>query len=120
VTQLSFCVSFNENIKVYEEVNKFELVTNCTGKGLATAIKIVKDFNFNGMKMVGQGYDRTGAMSGWMNGAQAIIQEEYPNAINVQCASHSFNLALTEGCKLPRNTKLHGNFGFHLRIFQIS
>jgi len=94
VIQLSFCVRFIENIKVYEEFIKFEPVTDCTGKRLTTVIcKIIEDFNLNGMKVAGQDYpyDGAGAMSGWMNGAQAIIQEKYTKAIYVQCALNKVN-----------------------------
>ena len=42
----------------------------------------------------GQAYDGCGNMSGYINGAQAIIKEMNPLAIYTHCQSHKLNLAL--------------------------
>ena len=48
--------------------------------------------------LVGQGYDGASAMSGHMNGAQAYINNAYPQALYTHCASHVLNLSLSNGC----------------------
>jgi len=45
--------------------------------------------------LFGQGFDRASNMSGKFNGVQAIIREQYPQAIYVHCAAHSLNLAVS-------------------------
>ena len=37
-------------------------------------------------------------MSGQFRGVQAIIREEFPNAIYVHCSAHSLNLAICHSC----------------------
>lgn len=44
--------------------------------------------------LFGQGFDGASNMSGKFNGVQAIIREQYPQAIYVHCAAHSLNLAV--------------------------
>jgi hypothetical protein len=72
-----------------------------TGKGLA---QVVKDFLTKlrldlGMCR-GQGYDGAAAMSGRMNGCQAVILEAQPLASFVHCASHRLNLAISDTCNV--------------------
>jgi len=101
VVQLSFCVRFVEEAQIYEEFLQFIPVTDCTGAGLANSIcKALHDMKLNCEKMVGQGYDGAGAMSGSLKGAQAIIQKKFQKAKYVHCASHSFNLSLSDGCSI--------------------
>ncbi|CAF0907664.1 unnamed protein product [Didymodactylos carnosus] len=38
--------------------------------------------------------------SGYINGCPALIREKYPHILYVHCASHSFNLALSDSCDI--------------------
>ena len=49
----------------------------------------------------GQGYDGAAAMSGHLNGVQAIIRKSYPLALYTHCANHCLNLSLSKACILP-------------------
>ncbi|CAF1116212.1 unnamed protein product [Rotaria magnacalcarata] len=49
---------------------------------------------------VGQGYDGCSAMSGYIKGCQAVIREKYPHILYVHCASHSFNLVISDSCEI--------------------
>jgi hypothetical protein len=101
IAQMTFCVRFVENEKVHEEFLQFIPVTDMTGKGLADIIcKTINDLSLQPQFMVGQGYDGAGAMSGHMNGVQAIIKEKYPKALYVHCSSHCLNLCISEGCSV--------------------
>ena len=103
IVQLSFCVRFVENNNVYEEFLQFVPVKDCTAAGLATTIiEAVDTFQLESQKTVGQGYDGAGAMSGCLNGAQAIIQQTFKMATYVHCASHSLNLSFVNACKLAQ------------------
>lgn len=99
--QMSFCVRFVENCIVQEIFLQFVPVTDCTGAGLAsTIIEAINSIGLNPQGIVGQGYDGAAAMSGRMNGAQAVIRRKYPYAQYVHCCAHTFNLALSQGCSV--------------------
>ena len=48
-----------------------------------------------------QGYDGASAMSGHLNGVQAIIRKSYSLALLTHCANHYLNRVLSEACTLP-------------------
>jgi len=45
--------------------------------------------------LIGQGYDGASNMSGKCRGVQSYVQNQYPKAVNVHCAAHSPNLAVS-------------------------
>ncbi|XP_072395148.1 52 kDa repressor of the inhibitor of the protein kinase-like [Diabrotica undecimpunctata] len=97
--QLSFCARFVENYKIHEEFLQFIPVTETTGTGLAhTICSFIQDLGLNGNNIVGQGYDGASSMSGHIKGVQSVVRKEFPKAIYVHCCSHSFNLAISQGC----------------------
>ena len=49
----------------------------------------------------GQGYDGSSAMSGHLNGVQAIIRKSYSLALYTHCTNHYLNLALSKVYTLP-------------------
>ena len=99
--QLSLCARcLNDDFAIEECFLQFVPITDLSGKNLAsTIITKLSQFGINVSKMRGQGYD--GAMSGKLNGAQAHIREIIPTALNVHCAAHSLNLAVSNSCDLP-------------------
>ena len=43
---------------------------------------------------VSQCYDGASVMSGWANGVQAKIHNQFPNAVYIHCYAHRLNLVL--------------------------
>jgi hypothetical protein len=66
-------------------------VENLTRIILEEFEKLCLDLN----KLIGQGYDDAGNMSGQFIGEQLRIRQIYPKAIFVHCASHRLNLVLS-------------------------
>uniref|UniRef100_A0A915KYZ5 DUF4371 domain-containing protein n=1 Tax=Romanomermis culicivorax TaxID=13658 RepID=A0A915KYZ5_ROMCU len=56
---------------------------------------------FDFKNLVAQGYDGAAAMSGHLNGVQAEIRRQYPQAVYVHCASHCLNLVLSKASQMP-------------------
>lgn len=61
--------------------------------------------------LYGQGYDGAPAMSGKFHGAQAYVQSDFPLAIYVHCAAHSFNLAVNAACDVAGIKNALGTVG---------
>jgi hypothetical protein len=100
--QMSLCVRYIDEGIVREDFLDFVHVTDLRGVGLANSIlEQLKKRSINLDYMVGQAYDGAAAMSGRLNGVQAIIQQDCKNAIYVHCASHCLNLALSKSCTVP-------------------
>ncbi|XP_022177819.1 zinc finger MYM-type protein 1-like [Myzus persicae] len=95
--QLSMCVRYvDQNNQLREDFLCFLPVYDLTGENLTRIIleeceKLGLDLN----KLIGQGYDGAGNMSGQFNGVQSRIRQLYPKAVFVHCASHRLNLALS-------------------------
>ncbi|CAN7977490.1 unnamed protein product [Ixodes persulcatus] len=74
-----------------------------TGKGLASTImKSLNDIGVATEYLRAQAYDGAASMSGAYNGVQALIRQQFPNAIYVHCGSHSLNLSLSSACSVPQ------------------
>ncbi|XP_060845763.1 zinc finger MYM-type protein 1-like [Rhopalosiphum padi] len=95
--QLTLCVRYlDTQNNMCEDFLQYIKVDSLTGISLSSAIingliscGVQCDFLF------GQGFDGASNMSGKFNGVQAIIREQYPQAIYVHCAAHSLNLAVS-------------------------
>ena len=87
---------------IREEFVQFENATDLTGAGLSSQIlSIIRKFGLNPDYLVGQGYDGAAAMSGRLNGVQALIKEEARHAVYVHCSSHTLNLVLNSSSSVP-------------------
>ncbi|CAH1997022.1 unnamed protein product [Acanthoscelides obtectus] len=64
----------------------FNLVTRC-----------LQNFDYK-TKLVGQCFDGASVMSGQLNGLQAKIKEQAPQAVFVHCLAHRMNLVLQQSC----------------------
>lgn len=74
-----------------------------TGKILAHSIlSTLRSHDLDLTLLCGQGYDGAAAMSGHLNGVQAVIRfrETFPKALYVHSGAHSLNLALLHSCQL--------------------
>jgi hypothetical protein len=104
IEQLTLCVKYlkqmeGNEFKVCEQFLQFFPLQETTGKAIGK--KILEGLaycNINIDNLCGQGYDGAGAMSGIYNGAQSYIQNLYPKALYVHCASHNLNLAISNAC----------------------
>ena len=86
---------------VVEDFVGFQPVADLTGEGIANKIlNFVRNLGLDMTYMVGQGYDGASSMSGKFNGTQAIIRQQFPNAIYVHCASHALNLVISKSCQV--------------------
>ncbi|CAF5004578.1 unnamed protein product, partial [Rotaria sp. Silwood1] len=101
IQQASLCLRYVYNGVIQAKFIKFIPVVDRTGVGLANLLlKEVIDLGLNLEFCVGQGYDGCPTMSGYINGCQAIIKQKYPQILNVHCASHCLNLALSDSCSI--------------------
>ena len=100
--QVSICIRFlDEDENVIESFLQFVSVTSTRGEDLAkTILDSLESMGLDLKYLRGQGYDGAAAMSGKFNGVQAKILEKFPTALYVHCASHSFNLAISDACQI--------------------
>ena len=93
---------------IREEFIKFIYLANgTTGENIAEAIKSeIRVLGLDMRNCRGQGYDGAGDMSGKYSGTAIRIQNEFPDAVYVHCASHRLNLCVANACSIQsiRNT----------------
>lgn len=99
--QLSICARFvNKDNEVCEEFLGFVKLTSMDAETVARNIlDAIRQWGLNLECLVGQGYDGAAVMSSSINGVQAKIAAEFPNATYVHCRSHVLSLALSSSCK---------------------
>ncbi|XP_046673522.1 zinc finger MYM-type protein 1-like [Homalodisca vitripennis] len=105
VEQISICIRYvsedHGKFKICEDFLSFIPTTQLTGKGLADVIlSFLETSQIDCMYFFGQCYDGARNMSGEFHGAQAYIQEKYNLALYSHCAAHSFNLVVSDACKV--------------------
>lgn len=59
-------------------------------------------------------------MSGIFQGCATRISREYPQAPYIHCASHSFNLAVCDACKIPIIKNSLGTINEIINFFRCS
>ena len=78
----------------------FVSTRDTTGETIAKWIlNQISQWGLDPSKIVGQGYDGAGNMSGHTKGVQARISSIHPAALYVHCKNHSLNLAIVHACK---------------------
>ena len=86
---------------MHETYLGFEELKSTTGAGIAEKILAsLENYGIDLLKMRGQAYDECAAMKGDINGAQAIIQRKYPEALYMHCSSHTLNLVVCHAAKV--------------------
>ena len=100
----------NDSMLIREDfVGFFECDSGITGRSLADKItSSLQSFGLDLAYLRGQGYDGAGNMAGSVNGAAALIAEDYPSALYFYCASHCLNLAVVKSLQL---TSIHNMMG---------
>ena len=90
-----------------EFIKLIYLANGTTGENIAEAIKSeIRVLGLDMRNCRGQGYDGAGNMSGKFSGTAIRIQNEFPDAVYVHCASHWLNLCVANACSIQsiRNT----------------
>jgi hypothetical protein len=105
VEQISLCIRYvefqNEQHKIREDFLQFEPAAALTGESLAANIlDSLQRYGLDLNLLRGQGYDGAANMAGIYNGVHKKIQNDYPLAIYVHCASHTLNLAVSRACEV--------------------
>ena len=95
--QLSVCMRYVRNSKVYERLLLLVEVSDCFGAGIAQQLlKVLENVGVNRNFMVGQCYDGAASISGHKNGVLKHIKDQYPSAIYMHCALHRLNLCIVQ------------------------
>ncbi|XP_072014887.1 zinc finger MYM-type protein 1-like [Amphiura filiformis] len=68
-------------------------------------------------KLIAQTYDGAATMKGRVNGVQAQVKEEYPNAHFVHCYAHQLNLVMEQACS--KHSRLCKVFFANLSAFAV-
>ena len=71
-------------------------------------MSLVRDLGLDVENCRGQGYDGSGNMAGKHIGAAKFVQNNYPKAIYIHCASHRLNLAVASACQLQNILNMMG------------
>lgn len=110
--QFSLCIRYVSNEDhpmLREDFVAFFPVTDLCGEYISRQIlQLCRDLGLEMTKLVGQGYDGAANMSGSISGVKTRIQELYPKAMYVHCASHRLNLVLSESLSVPSVTNALG------------
>ena len=102
--QVAICVRYTtkegSTFVAHEDCVAFISTRDTTGETLANLIiSQIEQWGLDQMKIVGQGYDGAGNMSGHTRGAQVRISSLYPAAVYVHCKNHSLHLAIVHTCR---------------------
>ena len=93
--------------EIHESLLGFVKLEKWTGEHLANVIlEFLVEFGLDLNKMCGQGYDGAGAMAGCVNGCQALIRRQYPQARYFHCASHQLSLCVSNACLVGNGNKV--------------
>jgi len=99
--QQSVCIRFvDEHLKPREMFVGLCATASTTGQAIAALIlDVLLRLDLPATKLRGQTFDGAANMSGIYNGAQAVIQKDYPLATFVHCGSHCTNLVAQNACE---------------------
>ena len=100
--QLGIVFRYVKDGQAVEKLIGFVACDKVCGKDIFKAIKqFVGDCGLDLSLCRGQGYDGAGAMAGALNGCQALLKAEVPQATYYHCSSHQLNLILSKACTVP-------------------
>lgn len=87
----------NRQATIQKSFVGFTVVKNTTGQGLTDSLSAVLDgLGLDLASCRGQSYDNGSNMRGVRKGVQALVQQQYPEALFIPCCSHSLNLLLCD------------------------
>ncbi|KAH7680275.1 zinc finger MYM-type protein 1-like protein, partial [Aphelenchoides avenae] len=102
-------VDIENSFKICEQFIGMVELSGGTGEHLAAKIiDFVKKCCLEKAKMIGQGYDGAGAMSGVHSGCQTRVRSVHPSAIYVHCSAHNLNLALANASSIAEVKSVMG------------
>lgn len=105
--QLSFVLRYVTDIGVKERFLKFEDVT---GKKqahdlAASVLEVLCSYDCK-TKLVAQCYDGDAVMASGLNGVQARVKDDTPQALFVHCYAHTLNLVMSQGASTIKDCKI--------------
>jgi hypothetical protein len=93
---------------VYERFLGFTSASSLDAEHMLSYIKrTLNDCGIDINHCIGQTYDGASVMSGRLNGVQALLKRDVPQAIYTHCFNHRLNLVIVDVCK---NIKPAANF----------
>ena len=101
--QLALSIRYVKDNEAHEQHVAFMACKSCTGRAVCN--KITEKLESHGLDIArcrAQSYDGAGAMSGHLNGCQALFKQQVPEATYYHCSSHQLNLALTKACSVQQ------------------
>lgn len=105
--QLSFVLRYVTDIGVKERFLKLEDVTEKKGADdLAASVLEVLDSYDCKTKLVAQCYDGAAVMASGLNGGQARVKKDIPQALLVHCYAHTLNLVMSQGASKIKDCKI--------------
>lgn len=88
-------------MEIQKDFFLFVPVFNLTGVGIANIIKTnLQSAGLDLKNIRGQGQDGASTMRGQFRGVQAIIHNEFPNALYTHCSSYCLNLCINDASKV--------------------
>ena len=101
--QLGISVRYMKDGQSIEQHVAFIECQSTTGKAICGKIvEELKRLQIDIRNCRAQSYDGAGAMSGHLNGCQALLRNIVPQAAFYHCSSHQLNLALSKACSVKQ------------------
>ncbi|CAH0555131.1 unnamed protein product [Brassicogethes aeneus] len=96
-----------DNLIIYERfLGFFDVSENGTADALFDLVSTnLAPYNYK-QKLVAQCYDGASVMAGHLNGLQAKIKKEAPQALFIHCSAHKLNLVLQDSCKAIKECRV--------------
>jgi len=95
--QLAILVRYVHGSVIKERALGTYPMRSLTADALSTfIINKLHSLGLDWQNCVGQCYDGASVMSGWANGVQAKIHNQFPNAVYIHCYAHRLNLVLID------------------------
>ncbi len=106
---LRYLLDTMDGVVVREDFVSFKSTRNVKGATVKEIIvKQLKGWDLDLNKLIGQGYDGAGNMEGKVNGVQALIRKDHPQATYVWCKNHNLNLMLRHSTQEPYIRNMYG------------
>lgn len=97
------CIRFvDKDLTIKEELLDIVSLPRITCVHIANKIRdVISKLGLEISNCRGQGYDRASNMRSERVGVQALIRQDAPKAVYMQCSGHCLNLVIAGSCALP-------------------
>lgn len=113
-------VTAEEKLSLREDFVTFFALTDLGSGSIATTfVEVCENLGIDlEIMLIGQGYDGASTMSGSITGVKTRIQEMFPKAMYVHCASHRLNLVLSHSVNVSLITNSLGVMAEVIQFFR--